>query len=270
MILLVSLLVLAPAGMAAAKTPVPSLQSTAPYKSLKSYVNLLRERSATPTTVERKQAYRSQLTTKRNAAATKAKSIFKLTVDRIKKKDDAQERRQIKQIRQNQKAQVTALNSSLAAQLESIGANEKVAANRLNDRYANRINPLARERSALERERTRARTAVKRDRLTRRIKALQDEINALSRSQQSALTALETKFNGRADAANSRFATRIESAKAAAKRQIQQARRAWKNLFREEFAEAKEKRSDNFDRISDLRENGVGYIERMPLHTPAE
>lgn len=267
-IALISLVVLGSAGTATA-APSQSLQSTAPYKSLKNYVSMLQTRSATPTTTERKQQFRGQLVTKRNAANAKAKSIFNLTINQIKKKDDVQERRQVKQIRQNQKTQVTALNISLSAQLRSIAANEKAAENRVNDRYTNRINPLARERAALLMDRAMAKTVAQRNKLTRRINSIQDEINALSRSRQSALAAIDARFDSREDAANNLFSTRIKNAKASAQRQILAAHRAWKSLFREEFADAKEKRSDNFELISGLRASGASYIDQMPLRTPA-
>lgn len=265
-IALISLILL---GSAASATAAPNLQSTAPYKSLKNYVSMLKERSTTPTTAERKQTFRSTLVTRRNAANAKAKSLFTLTVNQIKKKDDVQERRQVKQIRRNQKTQVSALNSSLAAQLRSIAASERTALDRLNDRYANRIDPLARERSSLLRQRARARTIAARNRLTRRINAVQDELNALINSRQSATAAIQARFDSRSDAANSRFATRIKNVKATAKRQILQARRAWKTLFREEFADAKEQRADDFAQVAELHKTGLGYISQMPVQTPA-
>ena len=267
LIALISLLVLGSAGTATAQAPVQNLKTTAQYKSLKTFVNTLRARSSTPTTAERKRSFRTQLGNKRNKANAKAKSIFNLTINQIKKKDDVQERQQIKRIRQNQKAQVTALKSSLGAQLRNIAANERIATNRINERYANRINPLSRERSTLKRRLAVTKKQAQRNALIRKINAIQEELNSLVNARQSALNAVDTRFDSRSDAASNLTATKVQRAKAAAKRQIMQARRAWKNLFREEFADAKEKRSDNFESISELHTDGLGYIQQMPLRT---
>src|SRR5690606_529326 len=100
---------------------------------------------------------------------------------------------------------------------------------------------------------------VKRANLTRRLNVIQAEINSLYSSKQTALNAVQARFDSRTAAANNLFSTKIKNVKATAKRQILQARRAWKNLFREEFADAKEKRSDNFELIAGLRQDGAGY-----------
>lgn len=230
---------------------------------------MLRDRSSEPATTQQKAQFRSRLTQRKNAANAKAKSLFKLTVNRIKKKDDAQERQQIKQIRQNQKSQVTALNASLSAQLQTIAASEDAAVDRANARFNRRINPLARQRAALRRQRAMTRNPVQRNRLTRKLEVIQNELNALVRSRQAAVNAVETRFNSRAAAAKDKFANRIQQVKARAKRQILQARRAWMTLFREEFADAKERRADNLELVRDLREAGAGYIQQMPLQTPS-
>lgn len=266
-LLLISLVLLGSASTASAQAPIPNFKTTAPYKSLKNYVNMLRDRSATPATAEQKAQFRSKLAAKRNAANAKAKSLFTLTINRIKKKDDVQERRQVKRIRQNQKAQVAALNASLAAQLQNIDASERAALNRIDSRYDRRINPLARQRTALRRQLAMSRNPVQRIRIARKIESIQNELNALVQARQSAEAAIEARFDSRSDAAKERFSTRIKNAKASAKRQILQARRAWKNLFREEFADAKERRADNFDLVAQLREAGSGYIQAMPQPT---
>ena len=262
---LVLLLVFGSAGTATAQTSSQNLKTTAQYRSLKDFVNTLRAQSSTPATVERKRSLRTQLGNKRNKVNAKVKAIFKQTVNRIKRKDDVQERRQVKRIRQNQKSQVSALQSSLNAQLRNIAANERLAQNRVTERYAHRINPLARERAALKRRLALAKNRAQRDALTRRINAVQDELNTLVDTRQSALNAVETRFDSRTDTANSLTATKIQRVKASAKRQIMQARRAWKSLFREEFAEAKEKRADNFEAVADLHGDGLEYIQEMPL-----
>lgn len=253
------------AEAAGAQTQTPSFKNTAPYKALKNYVDLLQQRSATPATAEQKQNFRSQLITRRNAANAKVKSLFTLTINQIKRQDDVQERAQVKQILQNQKAQVQALNNSLAAQLKSIDANESVALDKINSRFARRLDPLVSERTMLRVQIATTTNPVKRANLTRRLTVLQNEINAVMASKQATLNAAVARFNSRISAAKTLTATRIKNVKAAAKRQILQARRAWMKLFREEFAEAKEERSDNFELVTDLHQAGLGYIQQMPL-----
>jgi hypothetical protein len=268
LVALISLVVFGSVGTAAAAAPIPKFQTTAPYKSLKTYVNTLAGLATTPTTTQRKQAYRAKLTAKKNAANAKAKAIFNLTVAQIKKKDDVQERAQIKRVRQNQKTQVTALNASLTAQLQAIATSENLAVDRLNDRYAPKINKLAAKRDKLRRELKTTKNPIKRITLPKKINAIQEDINSLYAAKQAALNSLQARFDSRQDAANNKFSTRIQKVKAAAKRQILQARRAWKSLYREEYADAKEQREENFALVSGLREQGTGYIDQMPLSTP--
>ena len=49
-----------------------------------------------------------------------------------------------------------------------------------------------------------------------------------------------------------------------AKRQIAYQKNEWKKIYREQLGDAKERRSDEFELVTNLRDRGAGYIDRMP------
>jgi len=261
---LLSLMVLAFASPAAAQKPIPSIKKTAQYRALKSYVGTLAEKRSTPANAERKAVYKTKLSTKRTAANQKAKALYNQRVNRISKQDDNKQRRQIKTIRQNQKQQILSLNAQLAGKLTTLSAKEDAAISRINSTYANRIDPLVRKRAILRKRLDKTTNPVKRERLTMKINSVQKQLNVLINARQSDTNVVVTKYNGRIANVKELFGTKVARVKASAKNQIAQAKLAYKRLYKEQLAEAKEKKTDEIELITDLRDRGAGYIQQMP------
>lgn len=247
-----------------AQKPIPGIKQTVAFKQMKNYVQLLFSKRNQPVLAARRQTYRTNLTTRRTAANQKVNALFQQKVNRIRKQDDNQERRQIKQIRVNQKNQVQGLKQDLAERLAELQADQNAAVQRVFDRFAPQINSRANQRDSLKRQLNRTRNPARRARLTRQINTLQVQINGLVSDRTTSVNNVNTRYSARASSVNSLFNSRIANAKASAQQQIQQARNAWKQTFRTQFAAAKTRRSAQAEVVGTVAARGFGYIAQMP------
>jgi len=261
---LLSLIVLAFASPAAAQKPIPNINSTAPYKALKRYVEFLNSKRAVPTSTEQKGVYKISLSGKRTKANLKAKALYNRRSIRISKQDDNKQRKQIKLIRQAQKEKIADINANLASRLASLRAKENSAISRINAEYDSRITSLTNKRTILQKRLDKATSAAQREKITLKINATQKQINKLANSKQADLQVVETKYDGRISNLNDLFAAKIQRAKDSSAAQIQQAKNAYKKLYRQQLAAAKQKQASEISLITDLSNRGLGYIAEMP------
>lgn len=251
-------------GTAAAQKPIPGIKSTAPFKSLKSYVNVLQGKVTVPATNARRQQYRSNLNARRNNANNKVKQLFALRTNRIAKQDKNQARRDIKRIRQSQKAQVQSFQNRLADRLNDLQAKESMAIARINAGYAPRLDPLVDKRAALQAKLAKAKSPSKRSAIRKKINRTQTKINTLVAARQDDINATTSRYDARSANAKSLFNAKIANVRSRTKQQIAYQKNEWKKIYREQLGDAKERRSDEFELVSNLRDRGAGYIERMP------
>lgn len=247
-----------------AQSAVPGIKQTVAFKRLKSYVNFLQSKRTVPVTAARRQTYKTNLANRRKNANTKVQALYSRTLLKISREDDKKQRRDIKQIRLNQKAQVQNLNARQATQLAALQSKENSASQRIYATYGVQINPLADKRDRLKRQLTKTTNPVKRNQLNRQIKKLQVKVNALVNDRTTDLNNLQTRFNLKAQNIRNQIAQQIANVKSNAQRQIQQERDAWKTTFRTQIQAAKTRRDSQKDMVSSQAERGSGYIEQMP------
>lgn len=252
------------ASPASAQQPIPGIKQTVAFKQLKNYVQLLYGKRDTPVFSKRRQIYRTNLTSRRKNANLKVNALFRQKVNRIKKQDDNQERRQIKQIRISQKRQVQELQGDLADRLADLNADQNAAIQRVYDRYAGQINSRAAKRDRLKAQLRRTTNPTRRAKLIRQIDKLQTQINGLVSDRTTDVNGINSRYAARASSVTNLFNSRIAKVKATAKRQIQQARNAWRQTFRTQHEAAKTRREAQRDLVGTVADRGFGYIQQMP------
>ena len=249
---------------ASAQRPIPGIKQTVAFKKLKNYTQFLYSKRNVATPAARKGVYRSNLTQRRQTANRKVQALFQQKITRIKKQDDNQERRQIKQIRVNQKNQVQNIKQDLAERLADLQADQNAAVQRIYNRFAPQINSRANQRDRLRRQLNRTTNPTRRAKLIRQIDKLQTQINGLVSDRTTAVNNVNSRYSARITSVTNLYNSRIANARASAQRQIQQARNAWRRTFRTQFAAAKTRRTAQKDLVGTVASRGFGYIEQMP------
>ncbi len=252
------------ASPASAQRPIPGIKQTVAFKQLKNYVQILYTKRNVATPSARKAIYKTNLTSRRNNANLKVNSLYTQKLNRISKQDDRQERRQIKQIRINQKMQVQGIKQDLAERITDIQSDQNAAVQRIFNRFAPSINSRADQRDRLKRQLARTTNPTRRASLTRQINRLQTQINGLVSDRTTAVNNVNSRYQARITSVTNLYNSRIANARSAAQRQIQQARNAWRQTFRTQVQAAKTRRDAQKDLVGTVAERGFGYIEQMP------
>jgi hypothetical protein len=244
--------------------PVPGIKQTAQYRVLLGFVNKLESKKRVPATPARKATYRRGLASKAAPAKRQVKSLFLRRSKRVKSRDDAEQRNQIRNIRTNQKRQVSALKSVLASKLADLQDDYNAAVSRTNARFAPTLNPLLRRRAILKRQLANTIRPAKRERIRRAIRKAQVKINRVIDQRQAATDVVTARYQARISAVDAKFEARIRTARSRGQQLVLQARRAWQETYRVDYERLKERRSTEFSLVKRLRERGSGYIAAMP------
>lgn len=252
------------ASPASAQRPIPGIKQTVAFKQLKNYTEFLFSKRNTAASSARKTTYKTNLTMRRKNANLKVNSLFSQKINRIKKQDDNQQRRQVRQIRINQKRQVSAIKQDLAERLADLQADQNAAVQRVFDKYASQINFKANRRDALKRQLKRATNPTRRAQLIRQINKLQTQINGLVSDRTTEVNNVNSRYAARATSVTNLYNSRIANARASAQEQIQQAKNAWRQTFRTQVNAAKTRRDAQKDLVGTVASRGFGYIQQMP------
>ncbi len=252
------------ASPASAQRPIPGIKQTVAFKKMKNYVQFLYSKRNTATPAARKTIYRNTLTSRRNNANVKVVALYRQKLNRLSKQDDNQQRRQIKQIRINQKNQVQDLRQDLAERLAELQANQNAAIQRVYNQYQPKINIRADKRDRFKRQLRRTVNPTRRAQLIRKIDNLQTQINALVSDRNTDVNNINSRYAARQTSITNLYNSRIANVKANAQQQIQQARNAWRRTFRTQVQAAKTRRNAQKELVGTVAQRGFGYIEQMP------
>jgi hypothetical protein len=247
-----------------AQSAVPGIKQTVAFKRLKSYVNLLQSKRTVPVTTTRRQTYKTTLSNRRKTANTKVQALYSRTLLKISREDDKKQRRDIKKIRQNQKAQVQNLNQELNDRVNEIRADQNDAVQRVYDKYAPQINFKANKRDRLKRQLSHTTNPTRRTKLIRQINQLQIQINALINDRTTDVNQVISRYGGRITTVTNLYQQRIKKVKANAQQQIQQEKNAWRQTFRTQIQAAKTRRDAQKAIVGAQAQRGFGFIQQMP------
>lgn len=251
------------ASQATAK-PVPGIKQTQQYKVLLGFVNTLNTQKNVPATPTRKAKYRKSLSNKGDATNRQVKVLFALGTAKVKSRDDAEERRQVGNIRASQQQQVNALKAVLASKVADALSNYNAAVRRINALYAPSLNPLVRQRKILRRQLRKAKRPAKQEQIRQSIRNVQVKINRITDERQASTAVVTSRYQARVEGLNDIYSTRIQGVRSRAQQLVIQARRAWRQTYRADLNQLRERRTDQFAVVKRLRERGSGFITSMP------
>jgi hypothetical protein len=249
----------------ATAAPVPDITQTPQYKALLGFVNTLETQRNVPTTQPRKAAYQRTLGNKTAPATAQVKSLFQRRAMRVKSRDDAEERSQIRNILSNQKQQVTALKAVQASKIAVAQNIYNESVDRINERYAPRLNPLVRQRTSLKRQLARTTNPVSRLQIQESIRSVQARINGIMDAKTAATKVASTDYQSKVNLLNQTYSAKIMGVKSRSQQLVAQARLAWKETYSADYNKLKVRRTSEFSQVSRLRSRGAGYISTMPV-----
>jgi hypothetical protein len=155
---LLAVALLAPAAKAA---DIPSLITTAQYKSLVGFVEKLETLSSTPATTAKKAGYEDQLENKHDATVDKSTALF----NRAKKAALLESERAIsagvQTIRQTEAGELTALRRDYDARMDRAATNYAKAVGRVENVFDSRNAALGKQVSRLHRQKANAEGALR-------------------------------------------------------------------------------------------------------------
>ena len=267
-LIIASALLLGLVGSANAQKPIPGIKSTPEYRSLLKYVNSLQTKKSTPATPAQKTAFRNNLSGRRAKANAKVKRLNTQRLARIKKQDDAAERRQIKGVRQQQARTVAQLNRAKGERIAQAATAYRLSVDRTNSNYSGRIASKSAKRKRLKSKLNRTTNPIAREVLIAQIEALGPKIKSLKAARKKQLDQAASGYQSRVDGLNQRFTAKVDGAKSFYKGLVRRIKDNWKKTFREDLKAAKSRRDSEFSLVTRLKDRGTGYIDQMPSPPP--
>jgi hypothetical protein len=155
---LLAVALLAPAARAA---EIPSLVTTAQYKSLVSFVEKLEQLSTTPATTAKKASYENQLENKHEATVNKSTALFNRGKKAALLESERSINTGIKTIRQTEAGELTALRQDYDARMDRAATDYAHAVARVEDIFDSRNAALTKQVSRLRKQKANAEGALR-------------------------------------------------------------------------------------------------------------
>lgn len=264
--LLVSLLV-APAlvfGTAPANAATPGIRSTSQYQALKAYVAQLNAKKAQPQTPAQISRYRSELSKHRAKASTKVRVLYQDQLSKAKQRRDKRKAKVVV-LKQRRNQQIAQLKAALQTRLNAIGADRRAALSRINAKYTAQEQKLNKELAKARKKLAKATNPAVKESLREEIAALQNQLNTLNQEQRADVNAANNKYDAKVEAARENSAEQIEDATEEANAQIENLQTRLRQLYQQSKQNAEQRRADEFALVKTKYDEGVGYIDQMPV-----
>lgn len=256
-------------SQASAQAPIPGITQTAQWKSMKAYVNTLEAKKSTPASPSQKASFRSRLDAKQQATNTRVKQLYAQALNRLQARDSAKERAAIKKVRQAQAQAIRDKKAALASRLAIARTTYSRAVNKINDRFAFRIDSGQRNLKKLRRNLARTTDPFQRQLILTRIDTVKRELSQQKKIRGTELTQAANYYQGKVRSITLRYDNQIVETRAYYKALVRKVKSAWKVIYDDDVAAAKSNRTKQFSLVSKLKARGSGYIDRMPPAPPA-
>ena len=250
---------------APANAATPSIRSTKEYQALKAYVSELgtkKNQQQTPAEINK---YRSELSKKRAKASTKVRVLYQ---DQLSKAKDRRAVRKAKvvKLKQRRNAQIAQLKNARQQRLNAIAADRRAAIARINTNYANQQDTLNKQLKKARKKLAKATNPVVRANLREEISAIQDELDSLAQEKRSDLNIANNKYDNQVENAKETYAQRIENTTEDFNDQIANLQTRLRELYQRSKERAQQRRADEFAIVKAKYDEGVGYIDQMPVN----
>jgi hypothetical protein len=261
---LLAVALLAPAAKAA---EIPSLITTAQYRSLVGFVEKLEQLSNTPATTAKKAGYENQLENKHDATVDKSTALF----NRGKKAALLESQRAIntgiKTIRQTEAGELAALRRDYDARMDRAATNHANAVGRLEDVIDSRNAALAKQVKRLRKQKANAEGALRKATIQEAIDRRTKRAGENRKLQQEELVDLKAGY--------SREKAAIRSGKQSATQRLQEndaeaivtLRNRSKSIYNSTVRTLQSRRVDQLHDLERKVNRGHAAITRMPAKT---
>ncbi len=261
---LVSILVLAFAGSATARKPIPPITATGPYKVLKQYVNELRSKSNVPVRPSRRSGYKSKLNNKSGNAFRQVNNLFQRRKIRAYGDDLAVYKADSKAAKQSQKRRIAALANGLANRLNNIQADYNNAIDRLNLRFAPSVDPLQRKIKLLVKKLRKTSKPARRAKIQQSINKTDGKLNVVQARKQNFANAILSKFTRKKNFVTAQNKVNVAGVKADTRQAIRGFKRVLTRKNNEQLAAARDRKGNDRELVDNLKQGGQAAIARMP------
>ena len=243
----------------------PGIRGTAQYQELKAYVAQLNAEKTQQQTQAQISKYRAELSKRKAKASTKVRSLYQA---RMKQVRQVKENRKAKVLRLKQKRnqQVAALKTAQQSRLNAIAADRRAAISRINTSYATRQQSLNKQLTKARKKLAKATNPVVRQNLREEISAIQGQLNTLAQEERADLNVANNKYDDQVETARESFSQRIENTREQANANITQLQTRLRELYQQAKQNAQQSRADGFSIVKSKYEEGVGYINQMPVN----
>jgi hypothetical protein len=261
---LLAVALLAPAAKAA---EIPSLITTAQYKSLVSFVEKLEGLSTAPATTAKKAGYENQLENKHEATVDKSTALFNRGKKAALLESERSINTGIKTIRQTEAGELTALRQDYDARMDRAATNYAHAVARVEDIFDNRNAALTKQVSRLRKQKANAEGALRKATIQEAIDRRTKRAGENRKLKQEELVDLKAGY-GREKAA-------IRGGKQSATKSVQQndaeaivtLRNRGKQIYNTTVRTLQSRRVDQLHDLERKLNRGRAAITRMPTKT---
>jgi hypothetical protein len=249
---------------APANASTPGIRSTKEYQALKGYVEQLNAKKTQQQTPAEISTYRSELSAKRAKAAAKVRSLYQDQLGKAKQRRDNRKAKVVA-LKQRRNTQIAQLKSARQSRLNAIAADRRAAIARINTGYATKQQSLNKQLAKARKQLAKATNPVVRENLREEISAIQSQLSTLSQEKRADLNIADNKYDSQAENARETYAERIDQVTQDFASRIQNLQTRLRELYQQAKQNARQRRADEFALVKSKYEQGVGYIDQMPV-----
>lgn len=262
---LLCLLLVAP--VAEAQKPIPGIQQTSQWKSMKNYVAFLESRESTPVTPEQKTIYTNTLASRQMAANNRVKQLYGQALNRIRNRDQRAEKKQIGKIRAAEQQKLADIRNRRSAKLAAEKSRFNKQTRGIAARFDRQKSSWQRQLQQLRRNLRRTNNPFRRQVILARIDTVTENLQTVDRQEKIQMQKAKRAHRQKADSIRNRFQKQSLQAQAYYQSLVGEVQNAWKKIYRDDVQAARTNRQRQFGLVSSLRAEGNQYIANMPPAT---
>lgn len=250
---------------AEAQKPVPGIQQTAQWKSMKQYVAFLQSQSSTPASQAQKEVFTSTLAAKQTATNNRVSQLYSQKINRIQARDQRAEKKQIRKIRAQEKSGLAQIQRERSARINKEKARWSAQQASTRASYALQITTAQNTISKLRRNLRKTNNPFARQVILARIDAAQNTVDRLRNNQQRTLQKQRAAYKENLSSIRSLYALKLSSARNHYDNLVREVQTTWKKLYKSDVRAAKSNRQRQFQLVSSLRQQGNTAIAAIPI-----
>ena len=253
------------APVSEAQKPLPGIQQTAQWKSMKQYVVFLQSQSSTPASQEQKQTFTNNLATKQAATNDRVRKIYSQAIQRIVNRDQRAEQKQIRKIRSQEKGRLAEIRANRSARINKEEARLQSKDAAVEALYGAKIASAKSTIAQLRRNLRKTTNPFARQVVLARIDAAQNSVTRFRRSQSRELQQNKAQYKDNLQSIRQSYALKLSLTRSHYDGLVSEVQNTWKTIYRDDVRAAQTNRQRQFQLVSGLRQQGDAAIAAMPV-----